>query len=124
MNLSISPTPSRLWASLNGPVNLSTLAGFFPTQRPFDTSLLSLRSPGSFAHYLGMEEPTLILVGTGIVFGAFATVWTSLKRRYKERPRPEDRHDRAERREMEWYPTRARMGKKDREESGRSLLVK
>jgi hypothetical protein len=42
-------------------------------------------------------------VGTGIVLGAFVLMLVNLNREYKERQRPEDGHDRAERREFEWY---------------------
>jgi len=50
-----------------------------------------------------MEAPTELYVGTGIVLGAFVLMLVNLNREYKERQRPEDGHDRAERRELKWY---------------------
>jgi hypothetical protein len=50
-----------------------------------------------------MEAPTELYVGTGILLGAFVLMLVNLNREYKERQRPEDGHDRAERRELNWY---------------------
>jgi hypothetical protein len=41
-----------------------------------------------------MEPTTQILVGVGIVFGAFAVMFVNLNRWYKEHQRPEDGHER------------------------------
>ena len=50
-----------------------------------------------------MEAPTELYVGTGILLGAFVLMLVNLNREYKERQRPEDGHDRVERRELKWY---------------------
>lgn len=52
-----------------------------------------------------MEAPTLILVGSGLV--AYALVprmirWHQLHKRVRQ-PLPENGHDRATRRELQWY---------------------
>ena len=64
-----------------------------------------------------MEAPTELYVGTGIVLGAFVLMLVNLNREYKERQRPEDGHDRAERREFEWY------GNSDRERDIETIPV-
>jgi hypothetical protein len=50
-----------------------------------------------------MEAPTEIYVGTGLALGALVLMLVNLNRQYMQRQRPEDGHDRAGRRELEWY---------------------
>jgi hypothetical protein len=72
--------------------------------QPVNVGRLSLvENPKPFSTLLGMEAPTELCVGTGIVHGAFVLMLVNLNREYKERQRPEDGHDRAERRERKWY---------------------
>jgi hypothetical protein len=90
---------SRLWVFLGAgqPVNVGRFS--------------FLRIPRLSRHFFGMETPTALYAGTGVVLGALALMLVNLRRWYKGRRRPEDGHDRAERRELEWYSNPGR--KKD-----------
>jgi hypothetical protein len=64
----------------------------------------SLRIRTRQQHYSRMGAPTSILVGGGMIAATFGLIRWHLSQVYKKRfPQPEDGHERAERREQEWY---------------------